>query len=55
MNKSLVNWYCKKFIKIYIKLHLKKPLTKKEKYLYDILDEYDFYAPKKYHDHKNLT
>lgn len=53
-NKDLVLWYSIQFRNIYIKLNNKKKLTRKQKFLYDILDEYDFYAPKKYHNHNNL-
>lgn len=45
MNKNLVYWYYKQFQKIYIKLANKKQLTKKQKNLYYILEEFDFYAP----------
>lgn len=54
MNKKLVYWYYLQFGRIYFKLLKKQKLTKKQKYLYDILDEYDFYVPKKYHNHNNL-
>lgn len=54
MNKNLVYWYYLQLQKIYIKLDKKKKLTRKQKLLYEVLDEYDFYAPKKYHNHNNL-
>lgn len=48
MNKNLVYWYYIQFQKIYLKLDKKKKLTRKQKSLYYILEEYDFYAPEKY-------
>lgn len=54
-NKYLVYWYLNQIDLIYYKLIHNKKLTKKQQYIYDVLDEYDFYAPKKYHNHNNLS
>lgn len=53
-NTELVEWFIRKFCIIKTKIENNIPLRQDEEYLYYILDEYDFYAPKNIQNHNNL-